>query len=184
MKRRPSVADEPDTDEERDGVQNIDPELRLRTVRTAASTIAESIRHEQRAERRKTMRRKRSRFFRREKKQASDAQSQAENQSAAPVQNVIAGKRRNVYVNMPLTAMEVDANGEPIERYVRNKVRTSKYTVITFIPKNLYEQFRRAANIYFLALAVAQGRSWNLLAFLHLLRCPSHVLYCHADRKP
>jgi phospholipid-translocating ATPase len=39
---------------------------------------------------------------------------------------------------------------------VRNKVRTSKYTIITFIPKNLFEQFRRAANIYFLALVILQ----------------------------
>ena len=45
--------DELDTDDETDAV---DPELRLRTVRTAASTIAESIRTEERIERRKTMR--------------------------------------------------------------------------------------------------------------------------------
>ena len=46
--------------------------------------------------------------------------------------------------------------GEPITRYVRNKVRTSKYTLITFLPKNLLEQFRRVANIYFLALVILQ----------------------------
>jgi len=46
--------------------------------------------------------------------------------------------------------------GEPITRYVRNKVRTSKYTLITFLPKNLFEQFRRVANIYFLALVILQ----------------------------
>ena len=31
-----------------------------------------------------------------------------------------------------------------------NKFRTSKYTLFTFLPLNLYEQFRRTANIYFL----------------------------------
>ena len=31
-----------------------------------------------------------------------------------------------------------------------NKFCTSKYTLLTFVPLNLYEQFRRTANIYFL----------------------------------
>ena len=31
-----------------------------------------------------------------------------------------------------------------------NKFHTSKYTKWTFLPLNLYEQFRRVANIYFL----------------------------------
>eukprot|EP00741_Cyanophora_paradoxa_P014287 tig00020780_g13779.t1 len=39
-------------------------------------------------------------------------------------------------------------------RFRDNSVKTSKYTVITFLPKNLFEQFRRAANFYFLANAV------------------------------
>ena len=34
----------------------------------------------------------------------------------------ITGKRRNVYVNMPLTATEVERHGEPIICYARNKV--------------------------------------------------------------
>lgn len=30
-----------------------------------------------------------------------------------------------------------------------NKICTSKYTAITFLPKNLFEQFSKVANIYF-----------------------------------
>ena len=63
--------------------------------------------------------------------------------------------RRTIFVNLPLPA-EMLKKGEPIQRYVRNKVRTSKYTLITFLPKNLLEQFRRVANIYFLALVILQ----------------------------
>lgn len=63
--------------------------------------------------------------------------------------------RRTVFVNLPLPS-DMLKNGEPTTRYVRNKVRTSKYTLITFLPKNLFEQFRRVANIYFLALVILQ----------------------------
>ncbi|KAI8873054.1 phospholipid-translocating P-type ATPase, partial [Ramicandelaber brevisporus] len=40
--------------------------------------------------------------------------------------------------------------------YVPNWVRTTKYTAASFVPKNLYEQFRRVANIYFLFIVVLQ----------------------------
>jgi hypothetical protein len=33
----------------------------------------------------------------------------------------------------------------------KNRTHTSKYTVLTFVPYNLFEQFRRGANIYFLS---------------------------------
>jgi hypothetical protein len=38
--------------------------------------------------------------------------------------------------------------------YCSNVVVTSHYTILTFLPKNLFEQFRRAANFYFLVIAI------------------------------
>ncbi|EXC20294.1 Putative phospholipid-transporting ATPase 8 [Morus notabilis] len=38
-------------------------------------------------------------------------------------------------------------------RYRGNYVSTTKYTAINFIPKSLFEQFRRVANMYFLVVA-------------------------------
>ncbi|KAK9124910.1 hypothetical protein Scep_013756 [Stephania cephalantha] len=35
-----------------------------------------------------------------------------------------------------------------------NAIRTSKYSVLTFLPRNLFEQFHRVAYIYFLVIAV------------------------------
>lgn len=38
------------------------------------------------------------------------------------------------------------------QSYCRNKVRTTKYTFLSFIPKNLFEQLHRFANVYFVFL--------------------------------
>jgi len=42
-----------------------------------------------------------------------------------------------------------DARGrvKPEHVYSSNQVITSKYTVVTFLPRNLLEQFRRVANV-------------------------------------
>lgn len=40
-----------------------------------------------------------------------------------------------------------------------------EYTILTFIPKNLYEQFRRVANLYFFVLVIFQGQLTTLLRF-------------------
>ncbi|XP_013785389.1 phospholipid-transporting ATPase ID-like [Limulus polyphemus] len=40
--------------------------------------------------------------------------------------------------------------------YANNYIRTSKYTVLTFLPRNFFEQFQRLANFYFLCLLVLQ----------------------------
>uniref|UniRef100_A0AAQ4NYX3 Phospholipid-transporting ATPase n=1 Tax=Gasterosteus aculeatus aculeatus TaxID=481459 RepID=A0AAQ4NYX3_GASAC len=42
------------------------------------------------------------------------------------------------------------------QRYPDNRIVSSKYTSWNFIPKNLFEQFRRIANFYFLAIFLVQ----------------------------
>jgi phospholipid-translocating ATPase len=61
---------------------------------------------------------------------------------------------RTVFVNIPLPPEAVDENGHPIKHYRRNKIRTSRYTPISFIPKNLWYQFHNIANVYFLFLII------------------------------
>ncbi|XP_011471529.1 phospholipid-transporting ATPase ID isoform X1 [Oryzias latipes] len=41
-------------------------------------------------------------------------------------------------------------------QYANNAIRTSKYNIFTFLPLNLFEQFRRLANAYFLFLLILQ----------------------------
>ncbi|KAG1176891.1 hypothetical protein G6F70_006319 [Rhizopus microsporus] len=59
--------------------------------------------------------------------------------------------RRKIYVNMKIPEEEYKE-----QHYVSNRVRTAKYTPISFIPKNLFEQFRNVANLYFLFLVILQ----------------------------
>lgn len=61
---------------------------------------------------------------------------------------------RRVYFNVPLPQHERDENGHPTAHYARNKIRTAKYTPLSFIPKNLYFQFHNVANMYFLFIII------------------------------
>lgn len=57
---------------------------------------------------------------------------------------------RRIYFNIPLPDTAKDEHGHPIAHYERNKIRTAKYTPLSFVPKNLWFQFHNVANIYFL----------------------------------
>ncbi|XP_010266737.1 PREDICTED: phospholipid-transporting ATPase 1 [Nelumbo nucifera] len=54
---------------------------------------------------------------------------------------------RLVYINDPLRT------NERFE-FAGNSIRTGKYSVLTFLPRNLFEQFHRVAYIYFLVIAI------------------------------
>jgi len=62
------------------------------------------------------------------------------------------GPPRTVFVNENLPDDYLDDKGKVKAQHVypTNQVITSKYTVITFLPRNLLEQFRRVANVYVL----------------------------------
>lgn len=40
--------------------------------------------------------------------------------------------------------------------YAGNSIRTSKYNILTFLPLNLLNQYKKAANIYFTVIAYLQ----------------------------
>ncbi|KAF7726201.1 hypothetical protein EC973_008999 [Apophysomyces ossiformis] len=65
-------------------------------------------------------------------------------------------ERRTIYVNMDIPPDELDDYGQPTRSFIRNKIRTAKYTWYNFLPKNLFEQFRGIANLYFLFLVILQ----------------------------
>ncbi|KAF9123145.1 hypothetical protein BGW39_009234 [Mortierella sp. 14UC] len=63
---------------------------------------------------------------------------------------------RRVFVNIPLPPQYLDKNGAPKLSFGSNSINTAKYTTLTFLPKNLFEQFRRVANMFFLFMAIIQ----------------------------
>lgn len=72
-----------------------------------------------------------------------------------------------VYFNMPLPEHMLDPeSGSTIHKYPRNKIRTAKYTPLSFIPKNLFHQFQNIANIYFLFIVIL---GVSTLFLFHLL---------------
>ncbi|KAK6134007.1 hypothetical protein DH2020_032249 [Rehmannia glutinosa] len=58
------------------------------------------------------------------------------------------GFSRVVYCNEP------DGLEASFRQYATNYVRSTKYTAATFLPKSLFEQFRRVANFYFLVTGI------------------------------
>ncbi|KAK9159340.1 hypothetical protein Scep_005914 [Stephania cephalantha] len=77
---------------------------------------------------------------------------------------------RLIYVNNPRRT------NDKFE-FTGNEIRTSKYTFINFLPKNLFIQFHRVAYLYFLAIAVLNqlpplavfGRTASLFPLLFVL---------------
>lgn len=54
-----------------------------------------------------------------------------------------------VHCNEPIGQDAAASSNSP-----SNYVRTTKYTIASFLPKSLFEQFRRVANFYFLVIGI------------------------------
>ncbi|KAL0442361.1 UNVERIFIED_CONTAM: putative phospholipid-transporting ATPase 5 [Sesamum latifolium] len=69
---------------------------------------------------------------------------------SAPTEHLLGqpGFSRVVYCN------ESQLHKSKPHKYPNNYVSTTKYNLITFLPRALFEQFRRVANLYFLLAAV------------------------------
>uniref|UniRef100_UPI00358E95FE phospholipid-transporting ATPase VD-like isoform X2 n=1 Tax=Myxine glutinosa TaxID=7769 RepID=UPI00358E95FE len=62
-----------------------------------------------------------------------------------------AEQHRMIYPRNALFAKESDRHAK---HHKDNVVKTTKYSLFTFLPKNIYEQFHRFANLYFLLVVV------------------------------
>ncbi|XP_030595440.1 probable phospholipid-transporting ATPase VB [Archocentrus centrarchus] len=59
---------------------------------------------------------------------------------------------RSLMSNLPYEGLE--KGKQPNHYFPSNAIKTTKYSLLLFIPMNLYEQFHRLANIYFVGLAI------------------------------
>ncbi|XP_068182021.1 phospholipid-transporting ATPase VB [Antennarius striatus] len=59
---------------------------------------------------------------------------------------------RNLVSNLPYEGLK--KGQQPNRFFPGNAIKTTKYTLLFFIPVNLFEQFHRLANIYFVGLAI------------------------------
>ncbi|KAH9330758.1 hypothetical protein KI387_002866, partial [Taxus chinensis] len=88
---------------------------------------------------------------------------------------------RLIYINDPKSTNDK-------YEFTRNEIRTRKYTIITFFPKNLFVQFHRLAYIYFLVIAALNqlpqlavfGRTVSLFPLLFVL-CVTSIKYGYED---
>lgn len=67
--------------------------------------------------------------------------------------NVVSEDSRTIH---PSTAYPRDAPyfEDPNAGFTDNYVKTTKYTLLTFIPLNIWEQFHRLANVYFVFIVI------------------------------
>lgn len=68
-------------------------------------------------------------------------------------------KKLKIYIVIKKNLISEDDRNITYEYFIvlqNNYIKTSKYTVLTFLPLNLFEQFQRLANFYFLCLLVLQ----------------------------
>ena len=92
----------------------------------------------------------------------TDSKAESEGQEAEAQEEQTS---RKVYFNVPLPDSDKDEDGKPLHHYARNKIRTAKYTPLSFIPKNLYYQFHNVANIFF-AIVIILGVCIHLCRML------------------
>jgi len=95
----------------------------------------------------------------------------------------VPGPPRTIFVNenLPETHFDVRGKVEPEHIYATNQVITSKYTLITFLPRNLLEQFRRVANmcvrlLFIFYVGNLPTRPWRFVIWSRL-RIANHFLF-------
>lgn len=79
-----------------------------------------------------------------------------------PGKSNFAEDRHRIVVPNHTVPPKTPKSDHPNGRRVGNKIRTTKYTLLSFVPNNLLEQFHRLANLYFIFILLL---NWYVGAF-------------------
>jgi phospholipid-translocating ATPase len=109
------------------------------------------------------------RDMREEKRKSTNTSASTNAGSNDGDENSASGPNRRVYFSIPIPESERDEDGHLNITYPRNKIRTAKYTALTFVPYNIWLQFHNIANIYFLFVIILNVSH----LFIPLGFCPS-----------
>ncbi len=89
-------------------------------------------------------------------------------------------KRRPDWKNMPERHI---VPNKPDLSLTKNFITTSKYTCLTFIPINLFEQFSKLANLYFLVIGKITNFthiSFTIIQYFKKIKTLKY--FCHKTR--
>ncbi|CAP30827.2 Protein CBR-TAT-1 [Caenorhabditis briggsae] len=94
-----------------------------------------------------------------------------------PTEAAAPNNTNNRHIHLGNSTEITDPRHHHVQRYCSNRISTCKYNGFSFLPRFLYEQFRRYNNIFFLAIALLQqipdvsptGRYTTAVPFLIIL---------------
>ncbi|CAF3363194.1 unnamed protein product [Rotaria sp. Silwood1] len=85
-------------------------------------------------------------FFRQIGDFVANKRSNSQNSTTTIITDISDDTKRIITIN----------RGPQPTKFITNHISTSKYSIVSFIPKFLFEQFRKYSNIFFLCIAVLQ----------------------------
>ncbi|CAF0926443.1 unnamed protein product [Rotaria sordida] len=85
-------------------------------------------------------------FFRQIGDIVTNKRNNSQNSTTTIITNIDDDAKRIITIN----------RGQQPTKFITNHISTSKYSIVSFLPKFLFEQFRKYSNIFFLCIAVLQ----------------------------
>ncbi|CAG8453338.1 21856_t:CDS:2 [Cetraspora pellucida] len=84
--------------------------------------------------------------------------------AAKRITSIVIGSKDDIIIRkIPIIPERTDPLLDPKTNspFISNSITTSRYTFFNFLPKQLYAQFSKIANIYFLFVAIIQMPGWS-----------------------
>ncbi len=87
------------------------------------------------------------------------------NRLSRQLSNSIRGTRYSITDDNDEKRIITINKGPQTTKFVSNRISTSKYSILTFLPKFLFEQFRKYSNIFFVCIVIFQVNRKRRLFF-------------------